>query len=411
VYQLIVIEKLVRIKEENVKQLRMVVLVLLILAVATLACSVGSKAPTSQSEQSPTLAPEAPATEAQPPEAEATETPTAEAVETPEVEMTEAPLESTEGGQEEANLDLNSSISGLESLNSYRASFRFDWNGIKGDQPVTGYMAMRSAFVREPPAQELYFEGQGFEGDADQGLGQVSFIQVGDTAWFYESESDSWMQVPAGSLDFAEGLFFQPEDLLEDFDVSKGRRNLLPEQVNGVQTHKYTFDENDFDLSDPSTGEQVTRAKGEVYVAVDGGYVVRLVVDADFNYENPDELFEEGNVKMTFDISDVNQPIIIEPPAEAEAQAGGRDDIPMLPDAEVDFASAELISYRTASSAEDTAGFYQEKMTKNGWTAEDDTMTFEGGAFLNYTKGNETASIIISSEENETSVLINVTQE
>jgi hypothetical protein len=406
-----VIEKLVRIKEENVKQLRMVVLVLLILAVATLACSVGSKAPTSQSEQSPTLAPEAPATEAQPPEAEATETPTAEAVETPEVEMTEAPLESTEGGQEEANLDLNSSISGLESLNSYRASFRFDWNGIKGDQPVTGYMAMRSAFVREPPAQELYFEGQGFEGDADQGLGQVSFIQVGDTAWFYESESDSWMQVPAGSLDFAEGLFFQPEDLLEDFDVSKGRRNLLPEQVNGVQTHKYTFDENDFDLSDPSTGEQVTRAKGEVYVAVDGGYVVRLVVDADFNYENPDELFEEGNVKMTFDISDVNQPIIIEPPAEAEAQAGGRDDIPMLPDAEVDFASAELISYRTASSAEDTAGFYQEEMTKNGWTAEDDTMTFEGGAFLNYTKGNETASIIISSEENETSVLINVTQE
>jgi hypothetical protein len=369
---------------------------------------VGSKAPASQSEQLPTQAPEAPATEAQPREAEATETPTAEAVETPEAEMTEA---STEGGQEEADLDLNTSISGLESLNSYRVSFRFDWNGIKGDQPVTGYMAMRSAFVREPPAQELYFEGQGFEGEADQGLGQVSFVQVGDTAWFYESESDSWMQVPAGSLDFAEGLFLQPEDLLEDFDVSKGRRSLLPEQVNGVQSHKYTFDEDDFDLSDPSTGEQVTRAQGEVYVAVDGGYVVRLVVDADFNYEDPDELFEEGNVKMTFDISDVNQPIIIEPPAEAEAQAGGRDDIPMLPDAEVDFASAELISYRTASSAEDTAGFYQEEMTKNGWTAEDDTMTFEGGAFLNYTKGNETASIIISSEENETSVLINVTQE
>jgi cytoskeletal protein RodZ len=406
-----VIDLIVRIKEENVKQLRMVLLVLLILAVATLACSVGSKAPTSQSEQLATQAPEAPATEAQPQEAEATETPTAEAVETPEAEVTEAPPESTEEVQEEADLDLNTSISGLESLNSYRASFRFDWNGIKDDQPVTGYMAMRSAFVREPPAQELYFEGQGFEGDADQGLGQVSFVQVGDTAWFYESESDSWMQVPAGSLDFAEGLFFQPEDLLKDFDVSKGRRSLVPEQVNGVQSYKYTFDENDFDLNDPSTGEQVTRAQGEVYVAVDGGYVVRLVVDADFNYENPDELFEEGNVKMTFDISDVNQPITIEPPAEAEAQAGGRDDIPMLPNATVDFASAELISYKTASSAEEAAGFYQEEMTKNGWTAEEDTMTFEGGAFLNYTKGSETASIIISSEEDGTSVLINVTQE
>lgn len=385
------------------KQLRMIVLALLILAMATLACSLGSTEPASQSEESPPQATEASASE--------TEAPPVAATEAPEPEVTEAPAESAEGDLEEAELDLNSSISGLENLNSYRVSFRFDWNGDKGGQPVSGYMQMRSAFVREPPAQELYFEGQGMEGEEDQGLGSVSFVQVGDTAWFHEGESGAWMQVPAGSLDFAEGLFFKPEDLLEDFDVSKGRRSLIPQQVNGVQSYKYTFDENDFNLSDLAAGEEVTRAQGEIYVAVDGGYVVRLVVDADFSYTNPDELFEEGNIKMTFDISDVNQPIDIQPPAEAEAQAGGRDDIPMLPDAQVEFASAELISYLTGSNSEEAAEFYEGEMPANGWTADEGNMTFEGGAFLNYTKGDESASVIISTDENQTSVLISVSQE
>jgi len=305
-------------------------------------------------------------------------------------------------------LDLDTSVLGLESLNSYRATFRFDWEGTKGGEPVTGSMEMRSAFVREPPAQELYFEGQGFEGGEEQGLGKVAFIQIGDAAWFYEGESDSWMQVPAGSLDFAGGLFFQPQDLLEDFDVIKGRRNPLPKQVNGVQCYVYTFDEEDFSLAVAGT---VERADGEVCVAVDGGYVVQLVVDADFRYADPEEVFEEGNVKMTFDISDVNQPITVEPPADAEVQAGGRDDIPMLPDADVEFSSAEFNSYRTASSVADAAQFYQDEMPKQGWTADSGNMVFDENALLHYNKGSEVADVIISSDAGGTTVLITIGQE
>jgi hypothetical protein len=402
------------------KHLRTILLVLFILALATLACSLGRQEPASQDQAPAAEATEAPAAEAteapaaeatEAPAAEATEAPAAEATEAPAAEATEAPAESVEGDVEEAELDLQTSVSGLEDLNSYRVAFRFDWNGTKDGQPVTGFMEMSSAYVREPPAQELYFEGEGFEAGEDQGLGKIAFVQVGDTAWFYEGESDTWMQVPAGSLDFSEGLFFQPEDLLQDFDVSKGRRSLLPQEVNGVQCHKYTFNEKDFDLSDLAEGDEVDRAEGEVYVAVDGGYVVRLVVDADFRYTDPEEVFDEGNIKMTFDISDINQPITIEPPAEAEVQAGGREDIPMLPDASVEFASAEFISYRTASSVADATQFYEDEMPKNGWTAAEDNMTFDDGAFLNYNKGDETASVIIGTDEEGTNVLISITKE
>jgi hypothetical protein len=179
--------------------------------------------------------------------------------------------------------------------------------------------------------------------------------------------------------------------------------------VNGVPCYVYTFNEKDFDLAESGT---VVHADGEVCVAVDGSYVVQLLVDADFRYTDPGEVFEEGNIKMTFDISDVNQPIAIEPPAEAEAQAGGRDDIPMLPDAEVvEFGGAELISYRTASSVADAAGFYQGEMPKNGWTADEGNMVFDENALLHYTKGGETADVIIGMDENGTSVLITIGQQ
>lgn len=401
------------------RHLRIVLLVLVIVAMATLACglNLGRSEPSEVGEEAPRpQATEAPPAEAPPPAADATsqptEAPAGEAEQPPATqappEATEAPPASADGDSEEAELDLSTSVSGLQNLGSYRAAFRFDWNGTKGGQPVTGFMEMRSAFVREPSAQELYFEGQGFEAGEDQELGQVAFVQVGDTAWFYESESDSWMQVPAGSLDFAEGLFFQPQDLLQDFDVIKGRRDPVPKQVNGVPCYVYTFNEKDFDLAESGT---VVRADGEVCVAVDGSYVVQLLVDADFRYTDPGEVFEEGNIKMTFDISDVNQPIAIEPPAEAEAQAGGRDDIPMLPDAEVEFGGAELISYRTASSVADAAGFYQGEMPKNGWTADEGNMVFDENALLHYTKGGETADVIIGMDENGTSVLITIGQQ
>jgi len=388
---------------------------LLILALATLACGLdlsklsGVKEPTPEATEVAGGTAEPTATKVEAPEA-----PTPTAAEA-EAEATATPAEA---GEEEADIDLIGSMSSMENLNSYRVAFRFDWKGTKGGEPVTGYMEMRSAFVREPPAQELHFEGQGLQAGEDKGLGKVSFIQVGDTAWFYESESNTWMQVPAGQLDFSEDMFFKPEDLLKNFNASKGRRSLLPQEVNGVQCYKYTFNEKDFAASALAEGEAVERAQGEVYVAVDGGYVVKLAIDADLSYSQPTEteMFDKGNVKMTFDLSDINQPITIEPPAEAKAQAGGRDDIPMLADAKVEFSSAEFVSYKTASSITDAAQFYEDEMPKKGWTAGENNkdMIMDESAILSYTKEGETASIIISSDEKEkgtTNVMISITKE
>jgi hypothetical protein len=302
-------------------------------------------------------------------------------------------------------------MSGLENLNSYRAAFRFDWNGTKAGQPVTGYMQMRSAFVREPAAQELHFEGQGLAGGQDQGLSQVAFVQVGNTAWFYEGESDTWMQVPAGNLDFAQGLFFKPEDLVGNFDVSQGRRSPLPQEVNGVPCYQYTFNEQDLDRAGLPEGDQVTRAQGQVCVAVEGSYVVSLAIDADLHYADPSQMFEEGHMQMTFEISDVNQPLVIQPPAEAQGQTAGRQDIPMLPDARVELSSPGLVSYWTASSVADAARFYQAEMPKQDWIAAEGNKVLDSNAVLNYNKGSEAANIVIGGDASGTKVWISISRE
>jgi hypothetical protein len=270
---------------------------------------------------------------------------------------------------------------------------------------------MRSAFVREPAAREMQFEAKGLDQAqaATQTPSKISFIQVGDTAWMYESQSNTWMQVPAGESSFAEG-FFKPEDLMSGFDVNKGQRSLLPEEVNGVSCYKYTFTEKDFTANQ---GEAVKNAAGEAYIAVDGGYVVKMALNGDVSYTTSDQMFDEGTIKLTFDLTDINQPITIEPPAEAKAQTGGRDDLPKLPDAKVELSTSELISYRTASSVKDAADFYETEMVKNGWTAgqSNASMILDDSAILSYTKAGETANVIVSKDDKGTGVMITISKE
>ncbi len=336
-----------------------------------------------------------------------------EAIEAPGKDIEEPAAEQDlEGETEEVPLDLDMSMSGLEDLNSYRSDMYVKWEGTEGGEPVTGSLSVKSAFVREPPAYEMHIEGQGFEGDTDQGLGKVSFITIGDSTWFYEGETDTWMQMPSGDSGFDEGFFFAPQDFFSEFDTSTGKRSLVPQKVNGVQCYKYTFTEKDLQVEDPEEGE-IVRAQGEAFVAVDGGYMVKLDMEVEMTSKVGDEFaaFEEGTIEMEFEVYDINQPIVIEPPAEAEEQAKEREDIPMLPDAEIQFSSPDFITYETASSVKDATEFYEKEMVKQGWESSGDSFVMEDMAMLNFEKDGATASIMISAADEGTDVMITVESE
>ncbi len=341
------------------------------------------------------------------------EAPTEAMTEMPAVEPTAEVTEESLAGQEatdETQADgepLDLSLAGLENLYSYRSDMTVRWDGTENGEPSTGYLGVQYASVREPPAYEMTIESDNFDAADTGGTGTASFIQVGDTAWFHESETDSWMQVPAGSFDFAGGVFFTPQDFLSGFNTI-GRRSPGTEEINGITCYKYTFDENDFAVAG-SDQTEVSRADGEAYVAVDGNYIVKLSMELEMKAGNTEiASFDSGTMWLDFELSDINQPIVIEPPAEATQQTQGRDDIPTMPDAAVQSAMENFIYFTVDASVADATQFYETQMSQNGWQSEGDPMVMEDTAFLSYTKDGQTASIVISKDDSGTSVIISV---
>jgi hypothetical protein len=339
----------------------------------------------------------------------------AEVVEEPEEEMEEVVEEPDTGGAVEEELDLDMSLSGLENLNSYRSMMYVEWEGTEGGEPSSGYLHIEYASVREPPAYEMHMTGEGFDAGGDMGLGTVSFVQVGETAYFYDGESGNWSQVPAGTFDFEEGFFFTPQDFMSGFSTSTGKRSLVPQSVNGVMCHKYTFSEKDLVSMSPDEG-QITRADGEAYVAVDGGYIVKLSVEIEM-VAGSDEVatFDEGTIWMVFELSDINQPITIEAPEGVSDQPAGREDIPLMPDATEVSSSADFVTYATSSSLSDVTSFYESEMPANGWEASEESIKMEDMTWMDFTKNGETASIMVSimvsGDESSTSVVITIETE
>jgi hypothetical protein len=327
----------------------------------------------------------------------------------PTLTPTPEPTEEPEG--KEGVPDL--SMEGLKKLQSFRSEMKVTWEGKKSGKPVEGYITITYAMVHEPPAYEMHIKSSGLEDlGAQEGQNyEVSFVQVGKQMWFYNAEDDSWMQMPAGDMDVEEGYFgFSPAEMLPGFGESiTKRRSATTETVNGVECYKYSFTEEDME-KDEDMGE-VTSASGEAWVAAEGEYVVKFSLEADISASPNDEMFDEGTVTMDYEIFDINQPFTIEPPAEALGQSVGREDIPMLPDAEVEFSTPMMISYKTESSVTEAGKFYKDEMPKNGWKLDEGgETTLEDMVILNYAKDGDKAYVMISKDEATaaTSVMITI---
>ena len=326
--------------------------------------------------------------------------------------------EAGEPGETEATEEAP--LSGLQKLDSFRSEMSLSWNGTKAfeeedgkkvDKQVEGFFNLKFAFVRQPPAYEMHMEGVGLEGIDPEKVTKISFVQVGDTTWIYQSETDSWMQVPAGETSSADFMEMTPATLLPGLDANLREKGGASEQtINEVKCYNYAFTEKEIPQAE-GLGK-INRASGEMCLAVEGDYIVNFSMSADVassDEENP--MFDKGSVNMAYKVFDVNQPIVIEAPAEALAQQGAREDIPMTEDAKIDFSMPGMVSYKTALSLEEAAKFYETEMSKQGWKlAEDGKTTLEDMVSLTFTKGKDRAYVMISKDQEGkgTSVMVTI---
>jgi len=176
------------------------------------------------------------------------------------------------------------------------------------------------------------------------------------------------------------------------------------ETVNGVRAKRYTWKEGSVATFGFAAG------KGDTWVAVDGGYVVKQAIEATGKGLFLASADQEGTTTWEWDVTDANGSFEILPPAGCESAA---KDIPVMADA-TDLATVgDFVTYSSASALADVVSFYKTEMPKAGWQPSGTPTEAEGFTMLEFTKDVRTASLSISFDQSsqKTSVFVNVTKQ
>ena len=231
-----------------------------------------------------------------------------------------------------------------------------------------------------------------------------------DVGWIRIQQDQSPFDDPSISLMTGGQLFNNLEDL---------KRVRPDEKINGVDSRHYTFDEKVLGkLIGDATGD--VKADGDVWIAKDGGYVTKYVLTIEVKGGNAgmlDPNMAEGTFSMAWELQDVNnKDIKIELPAEAAAGtslAGFDGDFPTPEGSTVQASSNTFVIVQTDLAVEDAAKFYEEALTKLGWTKDDgESGAFGGMSSLSFTKDGVQLSVLINKDEasGKTQIMANAQQ-
>jgi hypothetical protein len=276
---------------------------------------------------------------------------------------------------------------GLADLSGYKATLTLSFDGSsagKSEQWSKTYVMLTS---KEPAARQLTIEKTGDLPDLD-----AVFLAETDGAAYERRGTNA---CNATVIDPGNSLAdrWEPAGFLNGVLGAQAAGN---ETVNGVAADHYTFDERAF-------GQQgIAKSKGGMWVATDGGYIVKYVLttkgDASYFGEGI-----EGTLTLDYALTDANRPVAIQLPEDCPA---GMVNAPQLPDAANVRNVPSMLTYDTSSSLADAAAFYQKQIPELGWTPLGDPAINDTTALLDFTQGDQELTVIIAAGDGGTKVHI-----
>lgn len=315
------------------------------------------------------------------------------------VEPTQEPAPVEE--EEIAFADLE--LSGLADLTSYRYDMVLSIIGTDAAGVETNQnMHMVLAVSTDPPATSMLMTADGSDEMAE--MGTMEFVQIEDTSYIVMAELGC-MALPAG-----EDSGMSTEELTENFTPEAITENLDDatfvgkETIDGIDVLHYTYDETSMKGED-AVG--VESAEGHLYIAKDGGYLVRSIIDvvgsSTFMTGLEGESFESATTHIEMNLTDVNEAVEILPPAACDGQdAAAASDWPMIEDASEVVSFAGVVSYSTALSGEEAIDFYNTAMSDLGYTMDESgSFISDGTGFLSYVNESGEAVTITIAEDAE----------
>lgn len=304
---------------------------------------------------------------------------------------------------EEADLSLDSVTEGLEQLQSYKSRYTIRFTGKDSQGQAVDYSwEMAEEFTLEPPAQHVVSKSARSIAGQQTEDAQFEFIRIGETTYLISQEADGTEQCVAMSSSETT----PPEQSLSP-DMWGGvsdAKYVNTETVNGIRAKHYAWKEGSFVVFGWGSG------KGETWVAEDGGFVVKQVIEGTGKGFLLADDTQEGTTRLEYEVTDADASFDIVAPENCETPS---TDIPAMADAVEKMSFGEMLSYRSPSPFADVLSFYKTEMPAAGWQESGDALQQEGFAQLTYTKDTRTATIMLSldASTNETTVLVQVTEQ
>ena len=297
-------------------------------------------------------------------------------------------------------LSLQSRDAGLDKLKSYKMRWLAEWKSTDSSSTESAGWDWVEEYSSDPAA--LHWNWNIVNSTDKTKNTQMEAWQVGNTMYIQTAEADGKKQCISMSSDdksnqLSKGLF-NPNMLGSVRDA----KYVGTDTVNGVKAKHYKYDEKSANLFGAA------KVSGEIWVAVDGGFVVKETV----NWSGAAGLFgtsskSKGDGKWTWELSDVNQAITVKPP---ENCGGAAADIPVMKDATEKTSLGDTIMYKTASKVADVVEFYKQQMPAKGWKLEGEPEITDESATMEFTQGDQTAQVMLSVDQGKTQVVINVTK-
>ena len=178
--------------------------------------------------------------------------------------------------------------------------------------------------------------------------------------------------------------------------LSGSATRMRPDDViNGIPVYGFSLDASNIE---PGETEIAQFDSGAVYIAQDGGYLVRLEMNGRGTSEmlsgKPDA---EGEITYDLNYFDFNQTFDITPPEGCDV-AASESEYPVTADAYQLSQALGITSYKSDLPFEEVIQFYRDEMAADGWALDEE---FVSGpiALLSFTSDTGTVQITISLDE------------
>ena len=240
---------------------------------------------------------------------------------------------------------------GLAGLKSYHATVHQD---VVGSLSGSSFERHTQIEITRAPADGNYDLQLSLQG-SDEPSTFLRIIAIGKASYLWDSKN----RPCRGELDDqTANELIDPTSLLPTISAAT---KVGSETVNGMETTHYRFDQNGLPLSDPKPS-----ASGEVWIANQGGYVVKysLAIPAP---AKPDLHGIQAGQTISYELTETDGTAKVALPSDCVEVL---TDIPVMPDAQALIQQNGLTSFQTPSSPAQVLDFYSKNLSAQGWQAD-----------------------------------------